>query len=57
MSENKEKGKLIKQALTLVDDIAKLDIEEMENTGNMDDLDFLINKAQKLKKNRLFVLK
>lgn len=57
MSEATEKAELIKDALKIVDKIADLDLEEIEDSGNMDDLGFLIKDAKKLKRNRWWKLK
>ena len=57
MSVEKEKARLIKDALKIVDEVAKLDLEELEESGNFDDLRFLINDSKKLTKNRLWKLK
>ena len=57
MSENKEKAEILKKSLKLVDELADLDIGEMEESGNFDDLRFLIDDAKKLKRNRLWKLK
>ena len=58
--EELEKAKLIKDALKLVDDLAKIDADDL---ANMDDAEFdfeelekLVRKAQALKKNRLWKL-
>ena len=56
MSIGKEKARLIKDALKLVDEIADLDLEEMEDSGNVDDLRFIIKNAKNLKGNRLWKL-
>ena len=57
MGVEKEKAQLIKDALKITDEVAKLDLEEIEDSGNFDDLRFLIKKANKLIKNRLWKLK
>ena len=56
MSDDRNKAELIKKALKIVDKLADLEIYEMEDTGNFDDLRFLIDDAEKLKKNRLWKL-
>lgn len=48
----KEKAELIKKALTLVDNLANLDVDE-----DIDEIEELINKAKKLKKSSLWRLK
>ena len=55
MADEKEKAELIKKALTIVDELAKLDVDEV--IDNSDDLQFLIEKANKLTKSRLWKLK
>jgi archaellum biogenesis ATPase FlaH len=47
-----EKNKLIKDALNLVDKLASMDIDD-----DSEEIDELIEKARKLKKNRLWILK
>ena len=54
MGEEQQKAELIKQALTIVDELADLEIDLFEGDG---DLDELVEKAEKLKKNRLWKLK
>ena len=59
---NKEKGELIKEALKVVDDLAKSDLADIDYPFDGDDFDYLklqelINRAKQLKKNRLWVLK
>jgi len=51
MTENEQKADLIKKGLKIVDELADLDI------GDADELIDLIERAEKLKKNRLFCLK
>lgn len=50
MTENEQKADLIKKSLTLVDELAELDIEDI------DDLVDLIERAEKLKKHVLWKL-
>jgi hypothetical protein len=57
MTENEQKADLIKKALIIVDELAAIDVEEMEDGGNTDDINFLIERAIKLKKDRLWKLK
>jgi hypothetical protein len=57
MGVEKEKAKLIKDALKIVDEVAKLDLEEIEDSGNFDDLRFLIKDSKNLTRNRLWKLK
>lgn len=56
MSEEKDKARLIKEALKIVDVLAKYDIVDMDSYDK-ENLEELIDKAKKLIKNRLFVLK
>jgi hypothetical protein len=51
MTENEQKGDIIKKALTIVDELAELDIDDI------DELTDLIEQAEKLKKDRLWKLK
>jgi len=50
MTEGQEKAELIKSALKIVDDLGKMDVDDM------DELEKLIEKAHKLKKSRLWKL-
>lgn len=51
MTENETKADLIKKALTVVDELAELDLEDS------DELVDLIEQAEKMKKHRLWKLK
>ena len=51
-NDNLQKASLIKDALKIVDELATLDVHE-----DRDEIEDLIDKAKKLKRNRLFVLK
>lgn len=51
-NDNLQKANLIKDALKIVDKLATLDVHE-----DRDEIEDLIDKAEKLKRNRLFVLK
>jgi len=51
MTENEQKVDLIKKSLVIVDELAKLTIEDV------DEIEKLIEQAEKLKKHRLFKLK
>lgn len=51
MTENEQKADLIKKSLIIVDELAELSIEDV------DEIEDLIEKAEKLKKDRFFVLK
>ncbi len=57
-----EKGKLIKDALKIVDELANNDLADIDYPFDCDDFDYmklqeLIDKAKRLKKNRLWLLK
>lgn len=52
----RRKAELIKKALKLVDKLADLDVGEIEDNGNFDDLQYFIDDAQALKKDRLWKL-
>lgn len=55
VSESRTKANLIKDAIKIVDKLATIDIDDM--TGyDKDNLEELIEKAIKLKKNRLWKL-
>lgn len=56
MSEERNKARLIKDALKIVDELAKYDIDDM-SSYDKENLEELIDKAKKIRKNRLFVLK
>jgi hypothetical protein len=51
MTENEQKADLIKKALTIVDELAELDIDDI------DEITDLIERSEKLKKDRLWKLK
>jgi hypothetical protein len=51
MTENEQKANIIKKALTIVDELAKLDIDDI------DEIIDLIERAEKLKKDKFFKLK
>jgi hypothetical protein len=55
--ESLEKGRLLKDALKIVDELAKNDLADIDGDFTMDDFDWdklqrLIIKARELKKNR-----
>jgi len=57
-----EKGKILKDALRIVDKLAKNDLGDLDGLWTTDDfesedLQKLILDARKLKKNRFFILK
>ncbi len=51
--DDRNKAELIKKALKLVDELADLEIDLFEGGGDLDDL---IERAEKLKKDRLWKL-
>lgn len=55
MSEEANKAKLIKDALKIVDTLGKFDIDDMSGEDK-ENLEELVEKAKKLRNNRLFVL-
>lgn len=58
MENEKEVARILKESLTIVDKLAKIDIDDViTNTDEYDILDELIKKAIKLTKNKLFKLK
>jgi hypothetical protein len=57
MAEEKEKAELIKSALKIVDELSKMDADStFANDDEMEALENLIEKAQKLTKNKLWKL-
>jgi hypothetical protein len=56
MGEERDKARLIKDALKIVDKLTKFDVDDLSGYDK-DILEELVDKAKKLKKNRLFVLK
>ena len=57
MSESTEKGRLIKDALKIVDELADIEIDEIKDAdAEYDTLDTLVDKAKKLKRNRWWKL-
>ena len=58
MTEDQNKAELIKKALTIVDKLADIEIDEIKDGDiDYDNLDDLIVQAEKLKKDRLWKLK
>jgi len=55
MSEEANKARLIKAALKIVDLLGKFDIDDMSGEDK-DELEELVEKAKKLKKDRLWKL-
>ncbi len=57
ISNNMETAKLLKESLKIVDELAKMDADEIfANDDDMEDLEKLIEKAKRLTKNRLWKL-
>jgi len=58
MADEKETAKILKDALTIVDELGKLDEEYiMTDEDDYEKLEKLIKKAKELKKHRLWKLK
>jgi len=58
MEENKEKAELIKEALTIVDELGKIDWDDMGmDEDDMNHLEALSIRAKKITKHRLWKLK
>lgn len=58
MADEKETAEILKESLTIVDKLAKIDIDDIQHDeDSADELDELIEKAKKLVKNRLWKLK
>jgi len=55
-NDSLEIGKILKEALKIIDELSKYDINDLDSTDE-DDLGNLIERAKKIKKHRLFVLK
>ncbi len=60
-SESKEKGEILKEALKIVDALAKSDLDGLVEKFTSDDFDYdvlqnLIKRAKRLKNNRLWKL-
>jgi hypothetical protein len=57
MAEEREKAQLIKDALKIVDNLSKMDADDIfANDDDREELEELIDKANKLTKNRLWKL-
>ena len=55
--QDMEKAELIKSALKIVDELGKMDINDIQNDeDSADELDELIEKAKKLRKNKFWKL-
>lgn len=58
MADEKETAKLIKDSLTIVDKLAKMDADDIfANDDDREDLEDLIEEAKKLTKHRLWKLR
>jgi len=58
MADEKETAKILKEALTIVDELAKMDVDQIfANDDEMDELEDLIIVAKKLTKHKLWKLK
>jgi hypothetical protein len=60
-TESKEKGEILKEALKVVDELAKSDLDGLIEKFTSDDFDYeklqnLIKRAKRLKDNRLWKL-
>jgi uncharacterized protein YktB (UPF0637 family) len=55
MADEKEMARLLKESLKIVDELADYDFEDMDE-GDKEDLEKLIERAQALKKNKLWKL-
>ena len=57
MANEKEKAELLKSALKIVDELAKMDADDIfANDDDREELEDLIEKAKRLTKNRLWKL-
>jgi hypothetical protein len=58
MADEKETAKILKEALTIVDKLAKMDADGIyANDDEMEELEELIDEAKKLTKHRLWKLR
>jgi hypothetical protein len=58
MSNEKEIAKILKESLKIVDKLATLEFDDMDDFINVqEDLENLIKRAKELKKNKLWKLK
>jgi hypothetical protein len=58
MADEKETAKLLKDSLTIVDKLGKMDIDDiLHNDDDAEELENLIDEAKKLTKHRLWKLK
>lgn len=56
--DNRQTAEILKESLTIVDKLAKMDVDDIShNDDEMDELEELIKKAKKLTKHRLWKLK
>jgi spermidine/putrescine-binding protein len=57
-SDDRQTAQILKDSLKIVNALAKMDVDDIShNDDDMDNLDELIEKAKKLTKNRLFILR
>ena len=58
MADEKETAEILKESLRIVDKLSKMDVDDIShNDDDMDKLEELIEKANKLTKNRLWKLR
>ena len=58
MEDSLEKAKILKEALKIVDELKKIDIDELlRHEEGTEELDDLIKRAKKLTKHKLWKLK
>lgn len=57
MSEDREKGELIKKGLTIIDELGKIDTDYPLDEEDLAKIFDLIEQAQKLKRHRLWKLR
>lgn len=58
MADEKETAKILKDSLTIVDELAKMDADDIfANDDDREELEDLIEKAKKLTKHRLWKLR
>jgi hypothetical protein len=58
MADEKETARILKESLTIVDELAKMDADDIfANDDDREELEELIEKAKKLTKHRLWRLK
>lgn len=58
MTDEKEIARILKESLKIVDKLGKMDADDIfSNDDDREELEELIEKAKKLAKSRLFILK